>query len=62
MDRALMNLPKCKTHSQMILRTPTLQSAEQKWCGTWYDCPQCPVSVLFPSPDLNRQLAEMREV
>jgi hypothetical protein len=54
MNNELMTLPKCKTpgHGQMYLRPVTHQSEEQKWCGTWYDCPQCTSSVLFPSGEL----------
>ena len=47
-----MCLPKCKVHGQMMLRPLKHQTYEQKWCGVWYDCPECANSTLFPSPEL----------
>lgn len=51
-----MCLPKCPHHTQttMVLRPLARQAYEQKWCGTWYDCPQpfCDCSILFPSKQL----------
>ncbi|MFY1595555.1 hypothetical protein [Micromonospora sp. WMMD737] len=56
----LATLPTCNTHGQMTLRPADRQSAEQRWCGTWYDCAahRCLTSVLLPSPALMAQLAE----
>lgn len=55
---ALMRLPRCKDHGEMALRPISRQSPEQKFCGVWYDCPQCQCCVLFTSAELQRQLAE----
>lgn len=54
-----MPLPKCPSspeHGEMILRPLQHQTYEQKFCGVWYDCPQCSSSVLFPSKDLTEFL------
>lgn len=47
-----MELPKCKQHGEMILRSRKQQTPEQEYCGTWYDCPICKGSVLFVSAEL----------
>lgn len=49
--------PKCPTHAAMVSRPTAPQSAEQKFCGEWFDCPACHNSVLVPSPALLAQLA-----
>ena len=57
MENALMERPKCPTHNvYMELRIG--QSQEQRFCGTWYDCPayKCACSILLPSPELQSQL------
>lgn len=63
MTTALMTIPTCPadpSHGQMILRPIERQTPEQKFCGTWYDCPRCHSSVLLRSPELAAQLAEQR--
>ena len=50
-------LPSCPDHGPMTLRPHGRQTYEQKWCGTWYDCPQCHNHFLFPSSALTAQLA-----
>ena len=57
---ALEPLPRCPRHGTMALRPLARQTAEQRWCGTWYDCTAhcCWTSVLLPSPELRAQLAE----
>lgn len=51
----IMELPRCKKvgHGQMVLRPIEKQTYEQKFCGTWYDCPHhdCYNSVLFESQE-----------
>lgn len=60
---ALDVLPQCpQGHGQMVLRDPPGgHTPEQRWCGTWYDCPpgqfHCRSSVLLPSPDLRAPYA-----
>ena len=58
METEIMELPKCPTHGQMLIREQHRQSTEQKWCGTWYDCPQCSNSTLLPSKELLTFLKE----
>lgn len=62
---ALDLLPQCPNgHGQMVLRDPKTYSAEQAWCGVWYDCPpgppgdSCRSSTLLPSPALAAQYEE----
>lgn len=47
--------PACGVH--MELRPLSRQSAEQEYCGTWYDCPspRCTCSVLLPSVELAQE-------
>jgi hypothetical protein len=42
----------------MEKRNMTGRPYEQKWCGTWWDCPHCTASALDVSPELQKQLAE----
>lgn len=52
---ALERLPVCPIHGdQMDLHKPG--TPEQEFCGTWYRCPQCGYSTLYPSVELLRQL------
>lgn len=57
-----MKHPTCsiKGHGEMVLRDTRGQTYEQKWCGAWYDChyPGCMHSVLIPSPELQKFLAQ----
>jgi len=47
----LMTLPKCPDHQiQLLLRKS--HTPEQIYCGTWYSCPRCGYTVLFPSREL----------
>lgn len=53
------NAPECpRGHGPMVLRAESVQTAEQRWCGTWYDCPpgapgyHCTSSHLIPSDEL----------
>jgi hypothetical protein len=42
-------------HKPMILQNHTKMSAEQRWCGIWYECKDyttCRRSVLIPSAEL----------
>lgn len=57
---ALEPLPQCSAHGTMALRPLDRQTAEQRWCGVWYDCGahRCWSSALLPSPELRAQLAE----
>lgn len=48
-------------HGPMQKRPLERQTYEQRFCGTWYDCPQCYASVLEPSPELTAQLDGMRQ-
>lgn len=53
-----MLLPQCCAgHGQMVIRPTSLQTSEQKFCGTWYDCQECHGSFLFQSHELKAQLA-----
>lgn len=66
MSRNLMPLPVCPTcaeHGEMILRPIEVQTYEQKYCGTWYDCtyPGCHSSVLLPSKELKEQYKKLNE-
>ena len=36
----------------MVARPDNLQTAEQRWCGKWYDCLACGNSVLVQSQEL----------
>lgn len=59
MAEGIMSLPKCSTHGeQMILRERVTE--DQNFCGTWYDCPKCENSVLFPSKELTSFLDGFR--
>lgn len=45
--------PFCPTHKRpMQQRDEKLSSAEQRWCGRWWDCTSCTNSVLQPSAEL----------
>lgn len=52
-----ITLPMCDQHGEMEVRPTIRQTAEQRFCGTWYDCHRCGGSVLFTSPELQAQLA-----
>lgn len=57
-NAVLAKLPKCPTcGTYMELRPLSRQTAEQKYCGTWYDClsPGCKCSVLLPSVELAQE-------
>lgn len=52
-DHALLKLPECPIHGeQLLLRAST--TAEQGFCGAWYECPQCKFTVLLPSAELKK--------
>lgn len=52
---ALKCLPVCPIHgNQLDLQTPG--TPEQEFCGTWYHCPQCGYTTLYPSKELLRDL------
>jgi len=46
--------PSCARHGPMDLRPTNVQTREQQWCGTWYDCGRldCRTSYLLPSTEL----------
>src|SRR5438045_2293427 len=48
----------CPRHGPLELRPTDRQTPEQRWCGTWYDCPHRDRTVLVPSVELCRQLDE----
>lgn len=50
--------PRCQRHGPMQLRGG--HTAEQQWCGTWYDCAaaDCRTSTLLTSPALRAELDE----
>lgn len=49
----------CKNDKIALIKRPDgQQTYEQRWCGEWWDCPQCSHSVLYPSADLTAFLAE----
>ena len=53
---ALACLPVCPIHGdQLDLQKPG--TPEQEFCGTWYRCPQCGYTVLYPSQELLLDLA-----
>jgi hypothetical protein len=53
-----MNNHNCPTHRvPMVERPSNLQTAEQRWCGKWYDCPACTNSVLVQSAELLAHMA-----
>jgi hypothetical protein len=54
------DFPACITHGVMELRPTNGQTHEQRFCGTWYDCPKCSSSVLLPSSELLAQLKTQR--
>ena len=45
----------------LIQRPIERQTYEQRFCGVWYDCPQCSRSVLYPSAELLAQVTEMSQ-
>ena len=48
-----MNHHYCPSHRvPMVARPDNLQTAEQRWCGKWYDCLACGNSVLVQSQEL----------
>lgn len=48
-----MALPRCPIHGeQLLLKAPT--TPEQEFCGSWYICPVCAYTVLFPSEELRK--------
>jgi hypothetical protein len=52
---------KCPTHQeQLVQRDEKRLTPEQRFSGTWYDCPLCYHSVLEPSPELVRQMEETK--
>lgn len=54
---AARHTPECVTHKRSMLPRPVhSQTAEQRWCGTWYDCAACTNSVLLPSAALTQHL------
>lgn len=59
--KELMALPNCDRHGQMTLRDVKQQTPEQKWCGTWYDCPICSSSALYPGPELSQEYYSRRD-
>ena len=64
MSNLPMELPICpsdKGHGQMMLREQKRQTVEQLFCGTWYDCPNCSSSVLFPSMELQEFLKQFKQ-
>lgn len=44
--------PKQPAHGPMTPRPVATQTAEQRWCGTWWDCETCRSAVLEPSPEV----------
>lgn len=54
---------RCPQHPKvnMVQRPQSRQTKEQKFCGAWWDCPEpgCGSSILFESPELRAQLAQM---
>ena len=57
--KALIPLPKCPNHGEeMLLQNPGTE--EQRFCGTWYQCPKCKNTVLFPSFELRAYLDGQR--
>ncbi|MEG3071079.1 MAG: hypothetical protein HQP61_02405 [Peptococcaceae bacterium] len=64
MSNLPMVLPVCPAsaeHGEMVLRPLAFQTYEQKFCGTWYDCPQCRSSILFPSMELSKVNEEVKK-
>lgn len=58
MKYPLAERPKCPTCGvYMELRPLYGQTPEQKYCGTWYNCPspRCSCSVLLPSVELAQE-------
>ena len=58
----LMELPRCPVHGcQLEYRLG--ETKEQRFCGTWYECPypSCTYTVLFPSEELHRVYIAARE-
>lgn len=49
--------PTSPSHGTMTPRAGA-QTAEQQWCGQWFDCPHCKASVLEPSDALAKQKSE----
>lgn len=52
--------PSNAAHGEMELRPESKMTQEQRWCGTWYDCPRCHSSLLVPAPALEVQNAFMQ--
>jgi hypothetical protein len=44
----------------MVVRPLSRQTAEQRWCGMWYDCPLCQSSVLEMSPELIAHIKNLK--
>lgn len=55
----------CPTdNATLVIRPDERMTYEQRWCGTWHDCPQCGYSTLEMSEELRRvyQEAQTRPV
>lgn len=52
--------PNLQCNRPMVERPAANQTPEQRFCGVWWDCPRCGTSVLYPSVELEQQLAEQR--
>lgn len=56
---------RCPVHKKGMAQRPLhRQSAEQRFCGAWWDCQEygCGCSILFHSAALEAQLAAMKSV
>jgi hypothetical protein len=50
--------PTCQQHGPMVQQEPG--TPEQAFCGVWYRCTRCALTMLLQSEALTAQLAEQR--
>lgn len=52
-DAPAVLVPACPNgHGPLQLRPEAELTADEKWCGTWYECGWCSSAVLCPSAEL----------
>lgn len=58
---AIPETNRCDHVHGLVERPVTNQSYEQKWCGTWEECPYCSFARVTPSSDLTVFLATQKD-
>jgi hypothetical protein len=57
----VLRTEQCDHENGLVERPASKQTYEQKWCGTWFDCPHCTFSSLIPSVELNALKEKMKK-